>query len=140
MRMPFPYNSKVPLTTVKALLTGVEVDVFLLQGEDPLPENENDILSHLAKVFPQNEEKQKDMLRTALEKIAENHYQEHVKTHPGEIVTKTAFKLGLKPICLTLWIDGSWAVTFIPEPAILRCKHVCASFPMDRPDFTSIIA
>lgn len=140
MRMPFPYNSNVPLTSVKAQLMGVEVDVYLLQGEEPLPEKEIDTLFLLAKVFPQADDKRKDMLAIALEKIAENHYQEHVKTHPGETVPKSAFKLGLKPLCVTLWLDGSWAMTFTPEPAILGCKHVCASFPMDRPDFTSIIA
>lgn len=140
MRMPFPYNSNVPLTSVKAQVMGTEVDVYLLQGEEPLPEKEIDTLFLLANVFPQAEDKRKDMLAIALEKIAENHYQEHVKTNPGKTQPKSAFKQGLKPLCVTLWLDGSWAMTFTPEPEILGCKHVCASFPMDRPDFTSIIA
>lgn len=140
MRMPFPYNSNTPLSSVKVRLMEAEVDVFLLQGEEPLPENELDILSHLAKVFPQAEDVKRDMLAIALEKVAENHYQEHVKTHPGETVLKTAFKQGLVPLCVTLWLDGSWAMTFSPQVGILGCKHVCASFPMDRPAFTSIVA
>ena len=140
MRMPFPYNSNAPLSTVKAMIMGTEVDVYLLQGEEPLPEKEIDTLFILAKVFPQTEDKRKDMHVIAIEKIAENHYQEHVRTHPGETVPKSTFKRGLVPLCVTLWLDGSWAMTFTPNPRILGCKHVCASFPMDRPDFTSVIA
>lgn len=140
MYMPFPYNSTTPLHQVTVELQGVSIPVYLLLGNKPVDDAVLNVAKESIKNFPFSMFMSPDMLDQALDKAAENHYPEHLKTNPGRTVSKTAFRQGLKPVSATLWVDGSWGVTFTPDTGILGSRHVCVSFPVDRPEFTSVIA
>jgi hypothetical protein len=140
MYMPFPYNSTTPLHQVAVEIQGASIPVYLLLGNKPVDDAVLNVAKDSIRDFPFSKFMSPDMLDLALDKAAENHYPEHLKTNPGHTVSKSAFKKGLKPLSATLWIDGSWGVTFVPDTGILGSRHVCVSFPVDRPEFTSVIA
>lgn len=135
MYMPHPYNSTQPLHHITVEIAGVSVPVYLLPSEDPVDATMLKFAKAELAGFSFIEP-----LAIARDKVAENHYDEHRKINPGNTIDKTAFKQALKLVSATLWIDGSWAMTFSPDACALGAKHVCASFPTTRPDFTSLVA
>ena len=140
MYMPYPYNSTTPLHQVDVEIQGESIPVYLLPSVEAIDDAVLNVAKNTLKEFPFTTLMTPDLMSVALDKLAENLYPEHLKTNPGHTVNKSEFKQGLKPVSATLWVDGSWGMTFKPNAGILGAICVCASFPVDRPNFTSVIA
>jgi hypothetical protein len=136
MRMPYPYNNQENKILTDRFF-GKRAVIFVLYPERQLfSPGEVDQVQKVADTVTISYQTYVDQ---ALDKIHENHYLEHLRLNPGENCSASIFKKGLNLQRVSVWSDGSWAMVFASDTGILANNTVCASFPVDRPAFTSVI-
>lgn len=136
MRMPHPYNSHENKILAERHFGKDLTLISMFPEEQIFAPGEIQTINDFADKMAKDHEA---MVNQALEKLAENHYQEYVRISHGENHSIGLFKKGLELQHVSLWADGSWAMVFQSEVGVLSNHQVCVSFPVNRPSFTSLI-
>lgn len=137
MRMPSPFNANENQIHLERFFGKLTVPFALIPAAKLFNPGDIEKLSIYAGKIS---DKPEPYLDSALRKISENHFGEHLKISPGIECSVHEFTQGLKIQSVTIWPDLSWAMVFKSESGILANNVVYASFPSQGSSFTSLIA
>lgn len=137
MRVPSPFNTNENQILTERFFGKLSVPFVLLPLSSLFNPGDIEALNGFADKITA---KFKAYTDSALKKISENHFREHLRINPGSTCSEDDFIAGLELQNVSVWPDGSWGMVFRSSKGILGNNIVCACFPTETPSFTSLIA